>query len=91
MASVGFRPGKFWAFFVGLLELLGGTAIILGFFTQIFAALFAFQFFLILLTIKRKAPFKDKEFDILILGASLLLITGGGALALEEYLGWILY
>lgn len=90
MGSVGFRPGKFFAVFTGLLELLGGVAIVLGFLTQIFAALFAIEFLLILLTIKRKAPFKDKEFDILILGASLLLMTGGGTISLEEYLGWIL-
>lgn len=91
MGSVGFRPGKFFAVFAGLLELLGGAAIILGFLTQIFAALFAVQFLLILLTIKRKAPFKDKEFDILILGASLLLMTGGGTLSLDEYYRIILY
>ena len=91
MQSVGFRPGKFFALFAGLLELLGGVAIIIGFLTQIFAALFILQFLLILLTVKRKAPFKEKEFDILILGASLLLLTGGGTIALEEYLGWILY
>ncbi len=91
-SSVGFRPGVLWATLVGLLEAFGGIAFALGFFTQILGAMFAIQFFVILITLKLKAPLKEKELDLLILAASLFfVVSGAGMISLDEYLGVILY
>ncbi|MEK7479120.1 MAG: DoxX family protein [Patescibacteria group bacterium] len=90
--SVGFKPGMFWGTLVALLEVVGGLALALGLLTQIISALFAIQFVVILLTLKLKAPLKEKELDILILAASLLfIVSGAGRISLDEYLRIILY
>ncbi|MDP3725192.1 MAG: DoxX family protein [Nanoarchaeota archaeon] len=92
MASVGFKPGVFWAALVGALEVFGGLALVLGFFTQIISGLFAIQFIVILLTLKRKAGLKDKEYDVLILAVLLFfVVAGGGGLSLDEYFTIIFY
>lgn len=92
MASVGFRPGVFWAAIVALLEVFGGIAFALGLLTQVIALLFVIQFIVILLSVKRKAGLKDKEFDILILAAVLFfVVAGGGKFSLDEYFRIILY
>ncbi|MAF80059.1 hypothetical protein CL629_03215 [bacterium] len=84
-------PGGFWAGALGVFELLGGLAIALGFLTQIIAGLFVIEFLVILFAAQRKASFKEKQVSILVLGAMLLLVTGGGAFSLDETIGWIFY
>lgn len=91
-ASVGFKPGVFWAAVVGLLETLGGLALALGLLTQIISGLLALQFIVILLTLKRKASFKEREYDIFILAAAFFfVVAGGGEFSLDEYFALILY
>ena len=43
MAAVGLSPGVFWAWIVGLLELLGGVAIVLGVLTRWTALVLAME------------------------------------------------
>ena len=93
MASIGFKPGRFWAAVVGILEFIGGILLVAGFFAQIVSVLVALQFLAILLIVKRSKKLAGGfEFDFLILGAAVLLATtGGGAYGLDEYLGILLY
>ena len=91
-SSMGFRPGMFWGALVALLEFAGGIALIVGFLTQIISLLLVIQFLVILVVLKRKEKFGEKDFDLLILGALLVLLTvGGGAYSLDEYYSFILY
>ncbi len=87
--SAGFKPGWFWATVVGLVEFLGGIALIFGFLTRLVALLLALQFLTIVIwKIFRKEKFVGGpagagwEFDLVLLGAMLVLLTvGGGAYA----------
>ena len=92
-SGMGFKPGGFWGTLVALLEFFGGIALVLGFYTQTFAALFALQFLTIIVwKIARRQPFVGGiEFDLLILaGFLVLLLNGGGAWSLDRafFLGW---
>lgn len=91
--KMGFKPGPFWGTLVALLEVFGGLALILGFFTQIFAALFVIEFVVILLTVKRKSGFVGGyELDLLILAAAVLLVLiGSGSISLDNSLGILLF
>ncbi len=93
--GMGFRPGAFWGMLAGLLEFFGGIALAVGFLTQYAAALFALEFVVIVLwKLARRGPFTGAggwEFDLLILGAVLvLLLNGAGAYSLDRtfFFGW---
>lgn len=92
LESMKFRPGKFWAWLVTLVELLGGACLLFGFLTQLAALVLATQFLVIILWFKRGHKFiggppageAGWEFDFLILTALLaLLVLGPGALSLD--------
>lgn len=86
-SEMGFKPGIFWGTVVALLEFVGGWFLIFGLLTQLVSLLLVLQFLVILFTLKRKAAFKDYEFDLLILAVSLaLLVLGGGNLSLDSVL-----
>jgi len=93
LGPMGFRPATFWAAVVSLLEFVGGAFLVVGFFTQIVAALVAIQFLIIILKINaKKGLVGGYEFDLLILGASLALLTlSGGSMSLDNILGLRLY
>lgn len=91
--GMGFKPGGFWGTLVALLECAGGLALLLGFYTQVFAVLFALQFATIVVwKIAKGQPFAGGwEFDLLILAALLALaLNGGGSYSLDRafFLGW---
>lgn len=91
--GMGFKPGKFWGTLVALLEFFGGMALVLGFFTQTFAVLFALQFIAVIVwKLAKRQPFVGGwELDLLILAALLVLIlNGGGAYSIDRtfFLGW---
>lgn len=91
--GMGFKPGKFWGTLVALLEFFGGAALVLGFFTPTFAALFALQFVTIVMwkLIRRERFVGGWELDLLILaGLFVLALNGGGAYSLDRafFLGW---
>lgn len=75
---------------VGLLELLGGFFLVVGFLVPVVAFLFALQFMGIYLSRKRlgKKSLQDYEKDLLYLGGSLaLLLLGGGLYSVDHLIG----
>ncbi|MFC9711003.1 MULTISPECIES: DoxX family protein [Paenibacillus] len=78
-------PG-FLASVVAIIELAGGTAMILGLGTRVFAALFIAVMAGALLTAKAGAPFLNgTELDYMLLAGSLtLLFTGSRFLAVDH-------
>ncbi|MGC9968682.1 MAG: DoxX family protein [Minisyncoccia bacterium] len=91
--GLGFKPGRFWGTLVALLESFGGIALILGFYTQTFAVLFALEFIAIVVRkLIKKQPFVGGwELDLLVLTAFLVLaLNGGGAYSFDRafFLGW---
>lgn len=90
--SIGLRPGKFWALVVGVVELFGGIALVLGLATQIVAALIAVDMLVAMVKVKwGQAKYVDTErggweLDLIYLAAALaILFTGPGALAIDNY------
>ncbi len=88
--SAGFRPGWLWGTVAGLLETLGGLALIAGIFIQPLAILLIGQFAVIIVwKLLRKQSFTGPngwELDLLILGAMLVFLTlGGGSLNFDRW------
>lgn len=86
-SDMGFRPGKFWALIVILVEFFGGILIVFGFLTQFISLLVFLQFLIIILKLKllKKVSFNEIEFDLLILAASFILLTiGAGRFSFDE-------
>ncbi|OGZ96495.1 MAG: hypothetical protein A3I44_04885 [Candidatus Sungbacteria bacterium RIFCSPLOWO2_02_FULL_51_17] len=97
LASLGFRPGRFWAAVVLVTELLGGVFLVAGLLTHFTALVIAFQFAVILVWVKPfwRAPLTGNggwELDLLFFaGALTLLFTGAGAYALDAALFLIFF
>jgi putative oxidoreductase len=90
MSSQGFKPGIFWAVVSALVEFIGGIFLIFGFLTQIVALLLTIQFLVIVLwrIKKHEGLIGEFELDLIILGASIvLLLNGAGALSLDKFFG----
>lgn len=71
---------------MGLIEIVGGIALILGFYTQVAALLFSIMFFVELFAEYKEASLvkRDIVFYILVFAIALsLLFTGAGAIALD--------
>ena len=91
--GIGFKSGGFWGTLVALLEFFGGIALVLGFYTQTFAALFALEFLTIVVwKLAKRQPFVGGwEFDLIVLAGLLVLVAnGGGAYSLDRtfFIGW---
>ena len=88
-SEMGFKPGMFWGIIIAGVELGGGVAIIIGFYADIWAALYAF----IALTgtfwkLKIKSDFTDYSYDLILLAlCTTLLGLGTGAFALTPISG----
>jgi putative oxidoreductase len=76
------------AILIGLLEFIGGLAILIGIFTRIAAGLLAVQMIGAILLVKLSKGFIDGfELDLLYLAIMIsLLITGPGFLSIEKNL-----
>lgn len=91
-AGMGFKPAFFWAAVVAIVEFVGGLGLIVGLFTQIFAALIFLEFLVIIFKLKRKTGLGSWEFDGLIAAAALtLLFLGSGYFSLESFWNLILF
>lgn len=90
LQSMGFKPGKFWALVVGVVEFYGGIALILGVYTQLAAILIAINMLVAMWKVKwGKVGFTAQggwEIDLvyLVIAVSLLL-TGAGVWSLDNY------
>lgn len=85
LGSMGFPLPIFWAFIVALLEVVGGAALAVGFLTQWVALLVVIEFAVIMLAVKIKKPFSEKEFDLLIFAVALALaLLGSGSISLDS-------
>ena len=93
-AMMGFKPGAFWGTIVAFVELLGGLALIAGFFTQIAALLLAIDMLVAFLW-KVKGGQKlvsGFELDLTLMAAALLIATiGSGIYGLDRYWTIALY
>ncbi len=93
LAGLGFKPGKFWAFVVGVTEFFGGLALIFGFLTR-FAAVFLFINMAVALLVN-KYKFNKKliggyELDLLLLAAiAALFFLGAGIISVDGAVGWV--
>ena len=80
-ASMGF--GAFWAYVASFAELLGGIAVILGFYTRIAAGFLA-----ITMAVAISVTFKNPEMMMtpmaLLFSNLSLMLSGGGAKALKK-------
>ncbi len=80
-ASMGF--GAFWAYVASFAELLGGIAVILGFYTRIAAGFLA-----ITMAVAISVTFKNPEMMMtpmaLLFSNLSLILSGGGAKALKK-------
>ena len=92
LESMKFRPGKFWAWLVALVEFFGALMLLAGFFTQLASLVLAIEFLVILFWVRRGQPFvarhdapgMSREFDFLIFFALLaLLILGPGPYSID--------
>lgn len=87
LGSMGFPLPIFWALIVAVLEVFGGVALALGFLTQWVALFVAIQFAVIMLAVKMKQKFSEKEFDLIIFAAALaLVILGSGSISIDSFL-----
>jgi len=91
--DMGFRPSGFWGPLVGVSETLGGLALVLGFFTQVAAALVGVVMAVaIIWKLKNKLGFGKAEIDFALLALAIVLkIFGGGAFALDIFLPQLLF
>lgn len=87
LESIKFKPGKFWAWVVALVEFVGALMFFAGLLTQLVALILVAQFFIILFWVRRGQPFvahpdapaMSREFDFLIFCALIaLLVLGPG-------------
>lgn len=71
-SAVGFG-GTFWAWFVGLIELIGGVALVLGVYTKLMAKILAINILVALLLVHLKMPWAQAELPLVLLGSMLAL------------------
>jgi putative oxidoreductase len=83
VGKLGFPQPMAWAWFIALLEFVGGLAIALGLWTRDLAAILAIQFLIIIVAVK-KVAFPAADTDLLVFGAVIaLMLNGAGRLSLD--------
>ncbi len=81
--SLGFGAPEFWAYFVGLAEVVGGLMLLLGVYVCYAAAWLAVIMVVALLTVHRAGPFMGMFAPIAMIGGLFALMgTGAGKWAL---------
>ena len=76
------------AWFIALLETIGGVALILGIWTEVFGALFAIEMLVIVLWLNWGKPWDKYMYETLLFAASLALATSGaGKYSLDKKCG----
>jgi uncharacterized membrane protein YphA (DoxX/SURF4 family) len=79
--QMGFRPGMFWGTLIAIVEFFGGIALLLGFYAELTAALFAFQMMVgTFWKLKIKKPFSDYSYDIQLFAMCLVIMSEGAGI-----------
>ena len=90
--GIGFKPGGFWAFWLGFAEFFGGLAILLGFATRIGAVLIGIVMLIALYLNKvtwKKPMIGGYELVLIYLAALITLyLLGAGNLSIDSIIGW---
>jgi len=90
--STGWPRGEYWALLFSLLEFFGGLALIVGFFTQVFAVLIALEMIATSIFSKQKLGKKfmiGYELDVVYLFFALVVsILGPGPWSVDRLLGF---
>lgn len=77
--------GSFWAYFVGLAELVGGVMLVLGVFASYAAAWLSVIMIVALLVVHASGPFSGMTAPLAVLGGTLALLgTGAGRFRLVK-------
>lgn len=84
MAHFGLAPALEVAWFIALLEVIGGAALILGVATRLFGGLFAIEMIVAVFLTGIGRGFGPHEFELLLAAASLAIALSGSG-------GWSLY
>ena len=92
MTKLGWQMPVFWAYYIGVLEVIGGALIVLGFLTRPIAALFVgFMFVATFFVHLRFGYFwtsRGAEMPLLLLMISIVvLMRGGGRYSLDRRFG----
>jgi len=95
LAPLGFPAPLAWAYWLGTLEVFGGAMLALGLFTRPLAAMFAVESAIIALFVAwpkgwfYSAPGGGFEYPLMLFVIFLvILVHGGGRLALDRIIGW---
>lgn len=76
--SQGIPLASFFAWVVGLVELIGGLAVLLGVFTKAAAKLLAINMLVALLVVHTRMPWVAAELPLVLLASCLVLLGCGG-------------
>lgn len=77
MSSIGLPGGGFWAWFIGLVEFIGGLALIVGLYTRLAAKILAINILVALLLVHTKGTWMQAELPLVLLGGLLSLAACG--------------
>lgn len=85
LGSIGFKPGKFWAFVLLATEFFGGILLVIGLFTQLAAGLIAIIMLVAIFKVNLNKGFKGGyELDLVLLAIAVaLLFLGPGLYAID--------
>lgn len=76
-AKMGLMPGLQWVWFIALLEVIGGAALILGIATRFFGSLLAIEMLVAILLTGIGRGFHAHELELILAAASLALALAG--------------
>lgn len=78
----------FWVYVVGIIELVGGVAMLLGVFTRVAGILFAIIMVVAIILVKSNMGFQAAQIDVMLFFASLgVAFTGPGTWSLMKKCG----
>lgn len=94
LGAIGFRPGRFWALVLGVIEFFGGIALVLGVFVQFAAVLIAVVMLVAMAKVKwGRVRYVETErmgweLDLIYFAVAVaLVVLGPGAYAIGGFLG----
>jgi putative oxidoreductase len=76
-ASLGLTPAEFWVWFISLVEITGGVALILGVATRFFGAVLAIEMLVAIILTGIGRGWAAHEFEILLMAASVAIAFAG--------------